>query len=275
MEAEKYEAWYEAISRRHSRRKYAEEPVEEEKLDALALLIEELNGSHAEYAGAALVREHSGFRGVISGAPSYIAFILRSDFMEAYEHLGYLGEAVVLEATRLGLGSCWVSGTFDSKAVAAEISLDEGWKVFAVTPIGYPKEKKAWSEKLMGGLAGSHRRKSIEQLVLEEGHATPVRRSSGSLTWPAWARTAVEAARLAPSALNRQPWLFRFEEGELLIELAGNPGSVWGGLSKRLDCGIALCHLYLGAVHELGVTPRLVFYREETRIAGLASESTY
>ena len=117
--------WYEAIELRHSRRKYVATPVEPEKLETLAELIEELNRSSDAWR-ITLVHSHdeaifSGTRGgygIINGARSYLAFIGAPDESERHEELGYIGEAVALEATHLGLGTCWVSGTFDPAAVS-------------------------------------------------------------------------------------------------------------------------------------------------------------
>lgn len=112
--------WYEAIALRHSRRKFVPSPVEPEKLETLSALTAELNRS-SDACRIALVRSHdgavfSGIRGgygIIKGAPSYLAFIGAPEESERDEMLGYIGEAAVLEATHLGLGTCWVSGTFD------------------------------------------------------------------------------------------------------------------------------------------------------------------
>jgi len=60
-----------------------------------------------------------------------------------------------------------------------------------------------------------------------------------------WARAAVECARLAPSATNRQPWRFRFEGEGLVVEKSRGPELPM--VTKRLDCGIAMLHAELGA----------------------------
>ena len=57
--------------------------------------------------------------------------------------------------------------------------------------------------------------------------------------------SAVEAARLAPSGANRQPWRFRLEERGLALPMA--PGAYW---TAPIDCGIAMLHAELGALHE-------------------------
>jgi nitroreductase len=248
--------WYDAIELRHSRRKYVPTPVEPEKLKRLAVLIEELNHSSDAWR-IALVRSHdgaifSGIRGgygIIKGAPSYLAFIGAPEESERDEELGYIGEAAVLEATHLGLGTCWVSGTFDPGAAAKDLDLASPERLLAVSPLGYPKDSYSFTERVMKRAAGSHRRKPLEELAVGEALAR----------WPEWARTAAEAARRAPSALNRQPWLFRFDGEELSVEVDA-AGNSRGTASKRLDCGIALRHLEIGAQHSLGAPVTLEFH---------------
>jgi nitroreductase len=241
--------WYEAIELRHSRRKYVPTPVEPEKLETLAELIEELNRSSDAWR-ITLVRSHdeaifSGIRGgygIIKGSPSYLAFIGAPEESERHEELGYIGEAAVLEATHLGLGTCWVTGTFDPAAAAKDLDLASSERLFAVSPLGYPRDSYSFTEKVMKRAAGSRSRKPLDELCVGDELAR----------WPEWARTAAEAARRAPSALNRQPWLFRFEGEELSVEVdAKGGGNSRGTASKRLDCGIALRHLVVGAQYSL------------------------
>jgi nitroreductase len=252
---------YEAIFLRHSRRKYLRQPIEAATLERIEALAGRLN---AEAAGCRIVPvpSHSGAifsgirggYGIIKGAPSYLAFIARPQESGSYARLGYYGETMVLEATRLGLGSCWVSGTFDPRAAGRELDLGPAEELVAVTPLGYPREGTSMSEKLIKRAAGSHSRKPLEQLCTGE----PVER------WPDWARTAVEAGRLAPSAVNRQPWRFRYDGEELTVETADGGSEA----KKLLDCGIALCHLELGARHSLGEGLRLRFY-PAPRVGGI------
>lgn len=241
--------WYEAINVRGSRRRYQSTRIKDTSLERIRAVAEDLR-EEAGSARAAVVESHdgsvfSGLRGgygVIQGAPSYIAFLADTSDPASFEKLGFLGEGVVLEATRLELGTCWVSGTFDSSAVGRDFDLLPGEKVIAVSPLGYPEEKHAFSEKIMSGFAGSRRRKPLEQLIA----------GSEPNQWPHWAKTAAEAARLAPSALNRQPWLFRFDGSSFTIEVAGGSSRSGVDTGKRLDCGIALRHAATGAEYALG-----------------------
>ena len=65
--------------------------------------------------------------------------------------------------------------------------------------------------------------------------------------WPDWVGLSLEAARLAPSAINRQPWGFNVQDDSITVfARTGGPGF---NVSKRLDCGIAMLHLEVAAVN--------------------------
>ena len=85
----------------------------------------------------------------------------------------------------------------------------------------------------MFGAAHAKRRRPLEEIA------------PGSDAWPDWARAAVQAATVAPSAMNRQPWRFRFDDGGLVV---GFDGADTPRISKRLDCGIAMVHAELAMV---------------------------
>ncbi len=87
----------------------------------------------------------------------------------------------------------------------------------------------------MRRMARSKKRKCIEELAPGIGSS-----------WPEWAVAAVETARLAPSAVNRQPWRFRLDGGGLVV--AKDSAFETPKVAKRLDCGIAMLHAELGAL---------------------------
>jgi hypothetical protein len=81
-----------------------------------------------------------------------------------------------------------------------------------------------------------------------------------------WTKPAIEAARLAPSAANRQPW--KLEIGESSIMVSADNRRLDFGVSRRLDCGIAMLHIELGALSagvrgkwELLEHPSVAIYR--------------
>jgi nitroreductase len=238
------EEWYKAVELRRSRRKFTGEPIQSEEVDRMGELIVNLNQT-VENCRVSLVESHdgsifSGIRGgygVINGAPSYLAFIGKSSQSSIYERLGYIGEAAVLEATRLELGTCWVSGTFDPTAAVKDLNLEPEEELLAVSPLGCPQNAYGFSEKMMSGLAGSRKRKPLEAIT-------------------------------AGWNLERQPWIFRFEGGELVVETANSSGGFGSRFSKRLDCGIALRHLVVGAQHSLGSAVAVKFY-DSAQVAGV------
>jgi len=233
------ERWSQAMASRVSRRSFAAEAPAEELLVRLERVCREFRPFPE--ARAVLVRESVdqvaagiiGGYGRVSGAPCYLAFVGRMDSARVQECVGYTGEALVLEATSLGLSTCWVGGLFKPGVVSARLGLGENEKVICISPVGYPAAKPNLTDRTFKAIAGSARRKALEELV--EGGRVP----EGKL------KAALEAARLSPSANNRQPWRFR-ADGQAVTILTNSDKKEWK-LSRRLDCGIAMIHFELGA----------------------------
>ena len=234
------ESWYEAIFIRKSRRSFDEQPVDSAVLDGL----DRRFSAFRPFSGArvalvprppeAVLRGLVGNYGRITGAPAYAAFIGETDAPGVHAAVGYAGEALILEATALGLATCWVSGFFRPDAVRAHIAVAPSERVFAVTPIGHASEGYTGRDRVYRALARSDSRKPLSELVDPAG---------GPLE--SWQQKAFEAARLAPSAGNRQPW--RFSAGPGFVEVDASGGRDNDRFSKRLDCGIAMLHLELAA----------------------------
>jgi nitroreductase len=240
-------AWYDAIGVRRSRRRYSDRKVARAALESLHTFCREFR--LAPGVRVALTEDRGGlYTGVldkvggaygrVEGAPWAAAFI----GPEGSEiEVGYVGEAFILEATRLGLGTCWVAGMFDREAAQRRFALEPGERVIAVTPLGHPLERKQFVERMMSAAVRSAARRQIEEIApgLSRGLAP------GRAPSPDWAVTAVEAARLAPSGANRQPWRFRLE-GDALV-MAAAEKVYW---TAPIDYGIAMLHIELGAAHE-------------------------
>ena len=193
----------------------------------------------AQGARAILLGEARGvFPGwVFKGVPAFLAAIGDAAVPHIDEAVGFLGECVILRAVSLGLGTCWVAGTYNPRQAASLVRLERGERIYAVSPVGYTA-RPGLAAEFFKIVAGSARRKPIEELLLPESR--PIADS------PSWMRTALEAARLAPSAMNRQPWRFALEADGIRVAIAAGGGH--DTAAKRLDCGIALCHLELGAL---------------------------
>ena len=196
-----------------------------------------------------------GTYGVIRGASLYLLGAV-SDNAGGMEDLGYCMERVILEATALGLGTCWLAGTFRRGSFARKMGLAKGELLPAISPIGYAADNKRVIEKLMKRGARSKQRKPWNQLFFTADSRTPLtEEGAGSY------RDALEAVRLGPSATNRQPWrIIKDREGRFHLYLQENRlynralGKI---LIQNIDMGIAMCHFALVA-REKGVTGRWV-----------------
>jgi hypothetical protein len=245
--------WAAAIVVRHSARTYTGRTVDSALLDHLEHFCGCLPA--ADVARVALVRNvpDSVFTGIVGsygrvlGAPSAVLMIGMESEPAVQESLGYLGEAVLLEATSLGLGTCWIAGFFDRPLAAALVPLAPGERVLAISPIGVAQTRPRTSERMLKRFVGAHKRKAVEEIA--PGFDPEL--------WPAWAAEGVRLARVAPSAVNRQPWRFELEADSATATPAANPTEALivsavtkgneGTISRRVDCGIAMLHFEVGA----------------------------
>lgn len=232
-----FDRWYDGIFQRRSRRQFARRQINSQLFEKLQIVCNEFR----PFAGARAVLLNQspenvfkgaiGKYGKIKDAPSVIVFIGSTDDPQMNEKTGFTGEGIILEATVLGLATCWVAGFYrpEAAAEAAEISVNE--KVLAVSPVGYAVENWTLEEKIMSGFGRSHKRKPLNELIIGFHENT--------LNEPI--KPILEAARLAPSAVNRQPWRFKIETDGITIS-TDNMNDTFS-ISKRLDCGIAMLHI--------------------------------
>ena len=220
-----------AIDSRISCRAYDGRTVEAEKLDQLQAFIAEYNA--AGDVRMVLMRPENGgadlklAKAMFAGQPStYIAYIARTD-EESRDRLGYYGEKVILFATQLGLGTCWVAGTYDR--ASAHVSLEPGEVLHAVVPVGYPAPKTPLKQRTV-------------RAALRRRDRNPTDVYAGYNDAPAAIRTAIDAVIKGPSAVNGQPWVFIDTPGGIAATLP----SVKSGI-ELLDLGIAKLHFELGA----------------------------
>ncbi|NLG84281.1 MAG: hypothetical protein GX493_06675 [Firmicutes bacterium] len=165
--------------------------------------------------------------------PALIALIAPVATARCATAAGYRGEHVILTATALGLDTCWVSGTYRREEALRLAEVGPGEILMAVIALGYGAPPGPL-QKIVHAAVGSGRRPLAELLLPGglESHALPD-----------WARTALTAARYAPSAANRQPWRFLVEENAITVRIDSPPIAT----ARGLDVGIAMFHLELGA----------------------------
>ena len=167
--------------------------------------------------------------GVIKGAIDY--FILgMGEGEESALNAGFRFEQVVLKAWQMGLGTCWIAGTFKNSDFDRGMKWPEGESLKVVSPVGRA-EKPRFLEKVGRMIMGSQNRKPFEQLFFMDDFITPLGQENTFAP-------SLEMLRLAPSSTNSQPWRCLVRGDEVLFYYKPrSPYSV-------LDCGIGMCHFY-------------------------------
>ena len=256
----------ELIRRRYSCRTYLATPIGPDRRqpleEYLRLIAEGPMGSPLRFVlVAAREKDRSALRGLgtygfIRGATGFVLGAVGSAEHDM-EDFGYAGEQIVLLATGLGLGSCWLGGTFRRSRFAERLGLGPEEHMPCVLSLGIPADRRSLIDRLSHIGAGSARRLQWERLFYDGSWERPLdEEAAGDYATP------LEMVRLAPSASNRQPWrvvrdgsCFHFYLRRSLPRAPGLAGVPFLGLAdlQRVDIGIAMCHFHLAA-SELGLT---------------------
>jgi len=177
-----------------------------------------------------------GSYGLVQNPPHLLVGILPEESDMARLDLGYVLEHVVLEATHLGLGTCWITGSYDAQRAGDAVGLAPGEIAAAVCALGYPDEGRwgRFHSHTIRQLARGHRRKPLTHIVFSGhwGRAWSPDVGNQALV------TILEHARLSPSASNRQPWRFIVRPDDVVLALT-RPAPI--------DGGIVMAHLALAS----------------------------
>lgn len=208
----------ELMKQRHSVRQYTERVIEAEKRSVLDDLIREINGNtglHIQifYEEPKCFNSMMAHYGKFTGVKNYIALVgKKSASLE--ETLGYYGEQIVLKAQELGLNTCWVAMTHGKSK--AEINKDE--KQVCLISLGY------------GAANGvPHKSKSLSDVC------------NYSAEMPDWFLSGMEAALLAPTAMNQQKFFFELRADGTIKAACSR------GFYTKLDLGIVKYHFEMGS----------------------------
>lgn len=189
-----------------------------------------------------------GTYGWIKGAKTYLIGIMDKDYAgkhEAAASFGYAFEQVVLLATALGLGTCWMVSTFDKKSVAAQLNLAENENIVMVSPLGYEAVTRPL-EKAIKFLSQSGKRKPKDKLFFMSDGITPLSLDS---TDPY--HDVLEMVQIAPSAANTQPWrIIQGDGGYHFYTVKDMPEINDGKINVTYnDMGIAMCHFEMACTY--------------------------
>jgi len=197
----------EAVQKRYSVRNYSKQEVATETKKAIDTFVESLDNPfqkkvnfHFLESNEAQNQQKLGTYGVIMGADKYIGTTIQLEPL-ALEALGYELEAVILYLANLGIGTCWLGGTFNRKEFANAMKIGEEEIFPIITPYGYPAPKKHIKETMMRKMIQADQRKEWNLLFFNHDFQTPLTKEEAKdLEFP------LEMVRLGPSASNKQPW---------------------------------------------------------------------
>jgi nitroreductase len=246
----------EMMKKRYSCRSYTGEPLSTSDKKRLAEIINQSGiGPFGNRSAFKLITSEPGDSESLKGLGTYgfikkpAGFIIGSvnESPMYLEDFGYCMEKIILLATEMELGTCWLGGTFKKSRFAEKAGIAENMEIPAVTATGYIAEKMTLTEKLIRAGAGSDKRKNVHELFFSH-ELKELDRAFYSSPYG----TVLEMVRVAPSGSNRQAWrivrgrsgkdfhLFMERTKKLSIRFVKSD-------THRIDMGIAMCHFELAA----------------------------
>lgn len=201
------------MKQRHSVRQYTDRPIEKEKRAVIDELIAGINKNHdlhiqVVYDEPKCFDSFMAHYGKFTGVRNYIALVGKKS-SKLDETLGYYGEQLVLKAQELGLNTCWVALTHGR----CKAEIGKGEKLVCLISLGY------------GTVPGvPHKSKPLAEVC------------NAAEQLPAWFRNGMEAALLAPTAMNQQKFFLELKPDDSVHAKCGS------GFYTKLDLGIVKYH---------------------------------
>ncbi|MCR4798732.1 MAG: nitroreductase family protein [Lachnospiraceae bacterium] len=195
-------------------------------------------------------KEHGLSSPVLSGETLYVTGkVEKKPYADVA--FGFSLEKLVLYAWSLGIGTVWIGGTMKREVFEKAVGLKAGERMPCVSPLGYPAEKRSVREAMMRRGVGADNRFSPDKLFFKERWGSPLIPAED-------VADALEMVRLAPSAVNKQPWRIIYKDGVYHFYEKKDRGyeSDSVGDMQKIDIGIALCHFVM-TLEEKGRQPKV------------------
>jgi hypothetical protein len=252
----------ELIARRFSCRHYQTEPLQKEYVQSinqfLGAITEGPLGTPLRVQLLAATEDTldalkgMGTYGFIKNPAGFLVGAV-SSAAKNLEDYGYVLERLILGLTQMGLGSCWLGGSFTRSRFARALGLGDDEVMPAVVSVGIIGDPQRAKKSLIRRLVGSDGRKPLQELFFAGTFATPLTPDTAGAAAP-----LLGLVQWAPSASNKQPWRIVKIDQYWHFFLMRTKGYATGFASKlakladiqRLDMGIALCHWELGAAQQ-------------------------
>lgn len=204
---------FEIMKQRHSVRQYLDKPVEQEKRDALNAMAAQINeetGLHIQifYDEPKCYDSFMAHYGKFTGVANYIALVGKKS-PKLDNMLGYYGEKLAIKAQEMGLNTCWTAMTHGK----SKADIGKGEKQGCIIALGYGENEGV-----------EHTNKPLQK-VCNYTEASPE-----------WFVKGVEAALLAPTAMNQQKFFFELTPDGTVKASCGK------GFYAKVDLGIVKYH---------------------------------
>ena len=207
-------------------------------------------------------KKHNLTSPVIVGADEYVGAKVVKD-AQCEIAFGYSFECFCLYAKSLGIGTVILAGTLSRKTFERAMELKGGEIMPAATPIGYPAEKRSMRERMMRGAIKANEREPFEKLFYENSFASGLSYERAGVFGE-----ALEMVRLAPSAVNKQPWRAVVCEDKVhFFEKRSKGLENELGDVQKVDMGIALAHFDL-TMKESGATGEFFADKPDCEVEG-------
>lgn len=180
---------------------------------------------------------------VVTGTNLYIGAKIKQ-LPNALIAFGYTFEQFVLYAQSLNIGTVWLGGTMNRSAFEQTMHLKDDEMMPCASPLGYPAKKMSLRETMMRKAVKADERLPFEELFYDSSFDCPL-----SLEKAGVYAKMLQMVRLAPSAVNKQPWRVLINKDGAHFYLKRSTGfSPHDQLDmQKIDLGIALCHFELAA----------------------------
>ncbi len=206
----------EVIYKRKSVRSYTDEKVSEEDLQKIKAFLENVKPLNPDIKVVAEIIGREDMKSVLplGWLPQQHIAIYSEDVDEAFENVGFMFQQVDLYLQSIGIGACWLGLGRMNDAKAAK---KDGMRFMIMLSFGYPKGDGLRSS------TDEFKRRSLSEISDMEDEM-------------------LEPARLAPSAVNSQPWYF-VHEGDCIHAYRAENKMLRD--MNKIDMGICLAHLYV------------------------------
>lgn len=240
---------YQAIMERRSVRRYDENSLSPDVLDAVGEIASNVAPLIPENVFRTLIRDYTPHDEGWILRSAYGRFMTPPHVMVPYAvgeypltDLGYRVEQIVVRLTALDIGTCYIGALGAEDSLRSRFGLPEGARVGATVFFGQPASGVGGTvDAVVRTLAGGRKRMAVRELFFDGDFGSPS-------APPSEIAPLIEAARWAPSAVNAQPWRFLWREGRLMLFVTMGTLKYFGGERGQYplhDGGICMANISL------------------------------